>query len=799
MLSYEFRKIKGSHVVLIIVALLLFFNIGHSILNCRNVLPGTIIEQVREQHAEDPESLYAYYAELQELDQQGFQQMIATSKTGEGAYIWTLPMTFDPQGRLDDLQILKKVYKQAEYQEGHSAMLGEIVRRATINHSDFLSYGFAETSYECRLQNMMINRYQTVAENIQMEAEYPYGYDTYLSHGALTIYLTLALLVVIPYVMIQDHSCGMATILRTTRHGRHRLAGIKVLTVVLLTVLLTLLFSLSSFVVVGIMVGYSSPFNAIQAFESYSRVPFVMNMAEYVGLIFFLRLLASLALSAILALIGAFSKQFFIAFGAGAVFWGFNLLAKVKTYLGTPPAVRYVNLVSMSEGVELTSVLRGTNVLGLAVGHVTLSIVATVPLIVLALWGSMHGYCSLVRVHVPVWLMQAIGKLRASLDGVFRNLHLPQLVARGTGLFRSELQKIVPRLRLVLLLLLLLAKGVWGMETYENPHFYSEAVYQQYLNELDSLSNTEQAQYMVTERERLDGILLVYTSNEEAYQSGDMSGEAWSAYLEEYYVAQVESKVFERVESLTNYLNDRRLEGYPVSYVYEAGWEKLLDASPDFFLYMAILLVAAGSFSMEYRETSSSGGFSQILKSTRRGRKHTFGIKLGTVALWSVGLALVTSVMDVILVGTNWTLPKPDMLLNSLMLFRNTNSMMTIGQYLGCVLAIRLILAAYIGVLTACLSELLRRPIPILSVAVMVTAVPYVLSLFGSKIPVVCDFLSMLGGNELYLYSSSCLGKMDFDVVGICLITIWGMLMLLIGMTWVRYRGVRLRAKGGQQ
>ena len=67
MLFHEFRKIQGSRTVVTIVALLLLLNIGHTFLICHDADLGAMLERVREQHAEDPESLYAYYAELQEL------------------------------------------------------------------------------------------------------------------------------------------------------------------------------------------------------------------------------------------------------------------------------------------------------------------------------------------------------------------------------------------------------------------------------------------------------------------------------------------------------------------------------------------------------------------------------------------------------------------------------------------------------------------------------------------------------------------------------------------------------------
>lgn len=765
----EFRKIFGSRLVIAIVAILLVMNIGHTLLGCREEQVGEVVNRIMRQYNASPTEYDAYYDELQQLNMQELQNMIAASKAGEDDYVWTLPMTYDPRGRIDDLEILERVYEQKEYQQSHAATVKEIIRRAEINRDDFLSYGFSESSYEVSLQSLIIQHYQNVADNINMQSEYPYGYDIYLSYSAGMVYLMLALLVTVPYIMIQDHSCGMAAILRTTRRGRLHLSRVKVLTVLAVSVLLTLLFSLSCLAAVGITVGYSSPTNAIQAFEQYARVPWAVNMLEYLGLTLLLRLLASLAFGAVLAMVGAFSKQYFATFGSGAVFWGLNLLVCNYAYRGTPPAIKYINLVSVAEAVDITSVFRCVNVLGLAMGLVVVSIVTACLVSVAMLGGAAYGLCRLSRLHLPTRLVQNAARLKSKLFSEKATYAKSRRGVAVTGLFGMEHIKLLPLGRVLILIAVLLLRVLWGAEYYENPHYYSEAVYMKYINTLNGMSAEEQSDYLAQERLRINDVLRCHTAMQDDYISGQISDQEWEAYTETYQLAQVENSVFGRVEKLGEYLTQKRQAGYDTVYVYETGWEKLFSSEPDWFVYAAILMIAAGSFAMEYRSTSSSGSFANILKCTRHGKRRTFRFKILIVAIWSGFLSVIATAMDIITVAVNWSMPNKQAWLGCLIKFENTSANITVIQYVAIIFTVKIIVAVCMGVLVACLSELLRKPIPILGASIILTAAPWLLAQFGARLPVFCDMISMLAGHPLYLYSSASKPTSDFVSMALCI------------------------------
>ena len=93
----EFRKIFGSRLVIAIVAILLAMNIGHTLLGCREEQVGEVVNRIMRQYNASPTEYDAYYDELQQLNMQELQNMIAASKAGEDDYVWTLPMTYDPR------------------------------------------------------------------------------------------------------------------------------------------------------------------------------------------------------------------------------------------------------------------------------------------------------------------------------------------------------------------------------------------------------------------------------------------------------------------------------------------------------------------------------------------------------------------------------------------------------------------------------------------------------------------------------------------------------------------------------
>jgi len=214
-------------------------------------------------------------------------------------------------------------------------------------------------------------------------------------------------------------------------------------------------------------------------------------------------------------------------------------------------------------------------------------------------------------------------------------------------------------------------------------------------------------------------------------------------------------------------------------FVYDTGWKKLYTGDADLFLYTSILLLLTGTFASEYISKSSSGGFAQILRSTRNGREKTFSAKLLSAGLISVVLAVLMASIDIITVFTEYDMPAFRAPLLSMQMFSTVLSGISVTGYLLVFIVLRIVGALLMAMLVCALSELLCRYIPVLGSTVILTLLPALCTSFGLAAADKVNFLNLLAGTPLVLQS------MGTDILG----SGWAMLAL-----WIAIAGTAIGA-----
>ena len=174
----------------------------------------------------------------------------------------------------------------------------------------------------------------------------------------------------------------------------------------------------------------------------------------------------------------------------------------------------------------------------------------------------------------------------------------------------------------------------------------------------------------------------------------------------------------------------------------------------DLFLYAAILLLLTGSFAAEYVSKSSSGGFAQLLRSTKNGRHKTFYAKLISSGMIAVILAILMGAVDVAVITIGYDLPAMNAPLVSIQMFADVSGGITVAQYFAVFFVMRIAGALLMAMLVCALSELLARYIPVLGTAVILTLLPALCAYFGLAAAEKVNFLNLLAGTPLFLQSA---------------------------------------------
>lgn len=180
----------------------------------------------------------------------------------------------------------------------------------------------------------------------------------------------------------------------------------------------------------------------------------------------------------------------------------------------------------------------------------------------------------------------------------------------------------------------------------------------------------EKLAYLAEERAMIDETLGKQSMMQQAYVNEEITFDEYREYLSDYNYAYSRSELLTVIEKHASYLQQKEAEiGVKGWFIYDTGWQKMYSEDADLFLYAAILLLLTGSFAAEYVSKSSSGGFAQLLRSTKNGRHKTFYAKLISSGMIAVILALLTGLVDTAVIIIGYDLPAMNAPLVSMQMF----------------------------------------------------------------------------------------------------------------------------------
>jgi hypothetical protein len=325
---------------------------------------------------------------------------------------------------------------------------------------------------------------------------------------------------------------------------------------------------------------------------------------------------------------------------------------------------------------------------------------------------------------------------------------------RTLPLFVYELKKNKILLHVVLIALLLFARGTYVTGNVGSMGTYGEAIYYEYIEEITPLDAEARGKYMSAERERLNSILLVKDEMEDAYTRGDITTAEYYEYHDSVIKAEKMDAVFLKVEEYVDYVDRKNAQlGIDGDVIYTTGYEKLFGLSSDVFLYAALLVLCLNVFAAEYSFGTSRGGFSQIMRASKRGRTDTFFTKIATYAAIGALTSVIFRLYTFYCVAGKYVLPDLDATLYSIESFSSVSSDMTILQFFAIDLCLQALAGALIAVTVTLFSLFFKRVLVIISTGILCIGIPEILA--KSVLPELCDFSVLSMTAPISLFTSS--------------------------------------------
>ena len=746
----ELRKVTSSKIVCILLIVLLAISFGVTWYTSHPVDNEVISRRVYKQYLEDPEGMTAYREELFKLNELDFEidpeTLNMTFKEVE------IPITYDESGRFDDLHILYGVYKRVEYLEsGYKDKINKLIRLTEQKIDDMYGFNYEDDSFEIRSQKAILEKYESLLTDVDIGTEYSYGYDVYFKNGSVTVFTCLFVLIAAAYVFLNDSNVGFENILRITKKGRMATFAAKASLLAMITVIGVILFQASAFAATGIANGYSSAHAPIQSLPDFVTVPYQISILEYALIQLGARILAFLALAFFVSLFASLRLPYAACIGGGAVLCGVNVLIFSKEYFGTVPPQKYLNLAALADVNELFEYYRPMSVFGLSVPYDTMIFVLSALITVIFIALGSFLYCKKVKLF-SLRVKNLIPKsTREKKESLGRQRHKK---THTLPIFAYELKKNRILLCLVIIALLLFARGAYVTSSIGSMKTYGEAIYYEYIETINPLDAEERGEYMRAERERLSSILNAKKAMDDAYQKGEISSMEYFEYKDSYLDADRHDKVFVNVEEYVKYVDKKNTQlGIDGDVIYTTGYEKLFGLASDVFLYAALLVLCINVFAVEYSFGTSQGGFSQIMRAAKRGRSATFFSKLISFAVIGALVAVIFRLYTYYCVSGKYVLPGLDATLYSIESFSSVSTDMTIGEFFAIDLCMQFFAGAFIAIVISLFSLFFKRVLVIISTGILCIGIPEILA--KTVLPELCDFSVLSLTEPISLFTSS--------------------------------------------
>ena len=774
---YEIRKLISTRYIIYSAVLLLLCSGAvcfYQIRNDYDAMARVYADQLFRTYSESPDELTREYEDVTEYNRE--RQRIAREQMAAGNYSYVsepLPNKYAPDGYTDS-QLFALLFDRVDYAAGYPDRIGKVIRTAVTNLSEYDRRGISADSYAYRYQISVVNIYDRMLGNVTLEPENARGWDEFFEYDISNIFIFILVIIVSSTTMIQERGSGFLAIILMSKNGRGKTAAAKIAAVVIIDIVIVLAFSIVNFCIIGAVAGYSSPDSPLATFERFVLCRYKITVGEYLVISLCARSFAMCVFSLAVMAISVLISQYAVVYISSLVFLGINFALYMTGRIFGESAASLFNLFSLSAVYPLFVRFRAVNIFG--------SVVDCIPFIAVT-----GGAIFILASALVIYKFGARNVLPRAIAGRGLRSVLPRLPVgtaskpRAIGikpLALYEFYKLIftSRYYIPIILLLVIKCRIDALELAPDES-YADAIYKEYMTALAGEYTDDKRQYIKDERERINSILAEYENNQHAYMKGELSLDEYNGYMKDYSRAYSRDGYFAIIEAHAGYIDRLNLSGRDAWFVYDTGWKKLFFAEFDYTLYFVLLLVFSNSFAMEYTKSTSSGGMASLIRTTRRGRLHTFAAKYGIALLLTCALYIIWCGVDIAYLAHAYLLPLADAPAASIESLEGISVELSIQGYLAAYYLVRLAALLILSIALCSLSGRLRRNLTVISAVVVPTLLPALCVYFGLPALVAVDYTAFARATPVLL------GDMASWFVPLCVV-VCAVLAVLAERSW---------------
>lgn len=515
----------------------------------------------------------------------------------------------------------------------------------------------------------------------------------------------------------------MLMILRVSERGRHETVLAKLAVGLIATTVLCTLFTGGSLLVLALKIGLHGWNLPIQMIETMQLCPLAITVGEGVLLSLLVQILTSFAFLSLVMLLSVLLKHPLAIFASVIAVIGVNFAVANYNFFDGYSFFKNVNLFWCLDGTRILSVFRGVRLFDRCF--------ALIPT-----WLVLYLLLAILAGTVSIFLF-ANGKTvsRFRLKGKFRITIKRRLRTKyPMGLYGFELKKICSVLSVIVLLASIFLTVYVADDVYHLQRDFEMNFYTEYMKSIEGEWTEEKHARIETEYRENAAILGRKESMREGYLNGTVTKEEYNLYLGACLDAEVKSDALLRIYERSEYLKMKTEEGFSVSYFDDTGWNLLKNSNLAWVMCLAVIVICADVFSMEYRS-----GFRKIQSVTKKGRIPVGFSKFAVVITVAALLGILSEGIQFLFVYLFSGLDGAAYSAASMKI----ESSLSVGGYFALMTIKNIALFIILAVVTAGVSRLTKRLLPTLSVMTAAVFAPMIFSYFGITLLDKLSFLNL--------------------------------------------------------
>ncbi len=650
-------------------------------------------------------------------------------------------------GKYPDIDFFNRAYTYAMANDAYREKIGDAIARAESLDRAYGKLNISPDSYVRRYQRSYIERYKSLEESVTLGREVVRGWYKYFDYTADYFAVLLIAAVVAVYAALGDRSSGAYTVMSVCRGGRAHTGAAKYFAAMAVCALAAAVSAVISFAAIGVVTGgYSNPFSAVQSMTDLRFFPF---RTSFLGAFLFdilLKAVTTAIFASVVFAVASAVKNAAIAAGVGLslIAVGYYVPNLERTSLGQ---WKYLGLWSTFGTENFASEYRAVEIFGYPV---TLGAVFAVIALVTAV---LSVSVSAVLFHAR-GLSGSVGRSRAAaaLERIKEKISGRRASARRypSSLVSYEIYK--QRAVYAILAVLIVAKVIAASGYFTAKESTFEKITKKYLDVVGGPYTEEKAEYIEKEYRIYSEKFEQLKNIGEEFWNNKISSEYYRSLLYELTDAQEKMEPLEYLRGQSDRLEKLyRERGIVGSYVYDIGYNKLMNEGVDWLLLVFVCVLACRMYLPEFKSSTSGNCMQMIANTTARGRGALFAAKTAVFTVSSAAAWTVFRAVDMFYFFRSNALP--DNIYSAVLgLERYEGALpnLSIASYIALNFTLSFFGTLLLALICFLIGLYLRRELIVYTVTAAVAAVPYFIAKTGIAAAGYLDLTMLFDTDRLY-------------------------------------------------